>query len=232
MWISEAKSWLLDLVFPKFCASCASEGDYLCDACRSNLTFGTPSCLVCRKRNFDGVLCQTCGEKTGIRRFFAAFSYRNPLARSLIHTYKYDGVRELAELFADELTAFLGFFGIRLPKTSILVPIPLHRSRLSERGFNQSELLARALGKRLSLEVALPLRRVKKTEQQIEMPSHKERRSNIEGAFGIQDAGSVSGRTIILVDDVATSGATLIEAARVLREAGCRTVWAITIAKG
>ncbi len=226
------KEWVLDLLFPKHCAGCGTEGSFLCDSCRPSLLFGTPSCLRCSRRNFDGILCGGCTEATGIRRFLAPFSYRDPLARKLIHMYKYEGAQELAELLADEITAFLQFYAIRLPRSSILVPIPLHRSRLAKRGFNQAELLAEGIGKRLDIQVAHPLRRTKRTEQQVEMSSPKERKSNVAGAFAIRDVDAVRGQTVILVDDVSTSGATMIEAARVIREVGCRTVWAITIAKG
>jgi ComF family protein len=146
--------------------------------------------------------------------------------------YKYEGAQELAELLAGEIAAFLQFYAIRLPRSSILVPIPLHRSRLAERGFNQAELLAEGIGKRLGIQVAHPLRRAKRTEQQVEMSSPKERRSNVAGAFAIRDVDAVRGRTIILVDDVSTSGATMTEAARVIRENEARSVWGIAVAKG
>jgi ComF family protein len=150
----------------------------------------------------------------------------------LIHAYKYEGVKELRTLFADIISSFLDFYAIRPSSGSVLVPIPLHRSRERSRGFNQSQLLAEELGARLGLDVAAALKRSRATEQQIEMKSYEARRRNIAGAFAIADAESVRGKPAILVDDVSTSGATLSEAARTLRGAGARTVWAITIAKG
>lgn len=227
-----AGGWLLDLVFPKQCAGCGREGAFCCADCRGRLAFSAPSCPVCGRRSFTGVLCAPCEEKTGLRRFLAPFSYRDPLVRELIHTYKYGGVRELAGLFAEELLACLDAFAIRPHGPAVLLPIPLHRARERERGFNQARLLARELGRRLELPVAEPLRRRRATQQQTEMESHEARRKNVRDAFSITDADAIRDKTVILVDDVSTSGATLAEAARVLRAAGCRTVWAIVIARG
>ncbi len=231
-WLTTAKTVILDLLFPKFCLGCGAEGAFICSICRSRISTRAPACPVCSKRNFTGILCTGCAKKSGLRRFLAPFSYRDPLARELVHAYKYAGVRELAALFTDEIAAFLKTYGIRPNKTFMLLPIPLHRSRLRERGFNQAELLARELGARLKLPVVPALGRKRATESQIDMESYAERRENVAGAFRISDPALVAGESIILVDDVSTSGATLAEAARVLRQAGAKTVWAMVIAKG
>ena len=223
---------LLDLLFPRICLGCGVEGTLLCRLCREQLLAAAPSCLVCRRRNFTGILCPLCAERSALRRFLAPFSYRDILVRDLIHAYKYHGVRELAGLFASEIAAFLAFYNIRLPRGTLLVPIPLHRWRERERGFNQARLLAQALGDRLQLTVVSSLRRRRPTEQQIEMDSYEQRRSNVAGSFYLTDPALARKKTIVVVDDVATSGATLSEAARVLRQAGAATVWAIVIAKG
>ncbi len=227
-----AKNWLLDLVFPKLCLGCRSEGAFLCPTCADGLQFHAPQCPVCAKRNFSGLVCPTCQEKSALRRFLAPFSYREPLVRDLIHAYKYEGLRSLKSLLASEIVSFLNFYGIRPQPGSMLVPIPLHRSRERERGFNQAALLAKELGVRLDLPVAPLLTRRRATEQQIAMSSYDKRRANVARAFAVRRPEEVAGKTIVLVDDVSTSGATLSEAARVLRAAGARTVWAIVIAKG
>lgn len=232
MSLAAVRAWLLDLIFPALCVGCGDEGCYLCPACRAGLRLNAPACPVCQKRNFNGILCPSCRAPGGLRRLLAPYSYRDPLVRELIHTYKYGGVRELALLFADDITAFLTRYGIKPRRRALLVPIPLARSRERERGFNQAELLAKELGRRLQLAAIPALRRVRATESQIEMKSYGERRANVAGAFRARDAEAVRGKLVILVDDVSTSGATLTEAAKALREAGARTVWAIAIAKG
>ncbi|OHA08394.1 MAG: hypothetical protein A3B37_01670 [Candidatus Sungbacteria bacterium RIFCSPLOWO2_01_FULL_59_16] len=225
-------AWCLDLVFPQTCVSCRQEGEYLCESCRGRLAPQVPSCPVCSRRNFTGILCASCAETAGLRRFLAPFSYRDPLARDLVHAFKYEGARELAPLLAGEIAGCLAAYAIRPIASSLLVPIPLSRARLRERGFNQSELLASELAKRLGLPVARALRRRRDTASQIEMTSYKERRRNVSDAFRVRDPDAVRNRPVILVDDVSTSGATLAEAARALRAAGARTVWAVVIAKG
>lgn len=229
---AEIKEWLLDLVFPKFCADCGIEGSFLCRDCRQKLRFRAPSCPICSKRNLTGILCANCQEKSGLRRFLAPFSYRDPIARKLIRAYKYERVRELKIIFAEEITAFLNFYGIRPRPGSALVPIPLHRSRERERGFNQAALLAEELGARLNIPVVKTLARRRPTEHQTLMPSYEARRENVAGAFRIISPETIRAKTAILVDDVSTSGATMSEAARALREAGAHSVWAIVIAKG
>lgn len=232
MGLSQVKDAVLDLIFPKLCAGCGEEGAFLCTVCREKMIFSAPSCPICSRRNFDGVLCLSCQEKSGLRRFFAPFSYREELVRDLIHVFKYEGVYGLAGEFADVICKFLSFYGVHVSGEFVLTPVPLHRARLRERGFNQSELLAKKLAERLNCKTALPLRRRRVTEQQIDMASYEKRRENMAGAFEVAKPKAVKDKTIILVDDVSTSGATIYECARVLREAGARTVWAIVIAKG
>lgn len=230
--LARVKNWLLDLIFPKFCVGCRVEGTFLCAPCRTELSPSAPSCPVCSRRNFTGILCGPCAADTHLRRFLTPFSYRHPLVRELIHTYKYTGVRELAPLLAGEIVSFLDSYAIRPAGPALLAPIPLHRARERKRGFNQARLLANALGERLSLPVVPILRRSRATEPQTRLNSHDERRRNIANAFRVVGPEAIAGQTIILVDDVSTSGATLAEAARVIREVGCKTVWAIVVAKG
>ncbi|MDP3727162.1 MAG: ComF family protein [bacterium] len=224
--------WLFDLIFPKFCAGCGREGAFCCSPCQTRLIFSAPACPVCSRRNFTGILCDPCAGETHLRRFLSPFSYRDLLVRELIHTYKYAGARELASLFAGELAAYLRAYGVRPSGSAVLIPIPLHPSRERERGFNQAHLIAVALGERLGLPVADALRRVRANEPQVSLDSFEKRRANIAGVFRVADPAAVTGRTAILIDDVSTSGATLGEAAKTLRQAGCRTVWAMVIAKG
>lgn len=227
------KEIALDLLFPKFCVGCGAEGTFLCGACRSTLVWKTPSCPVCSLRNFTGVVCNSCRPEGGFSRFLAPFSYRDTLARELIHACKYGGIRDLAPLLAGEVAAFLTSASIHPAAGSMLVPIPLHRARERARGFNQSLLLAEALGQELGVPVAAAaLARGRATESQISMESYEARRANVAGAFRVADPLAVRGRIAILVDDVSTSGATLNEASRALRAAGARTVWGIAVAKG
>lgn len=229
---TKAKEWLLDLVFPKICVGCGTEGEFLCPECSASLIARAPSCPVCGARSLDGVLGGACEEKMSLRRFFAPFRYRDPLVREIIHTYKYEGVRGLGPILAGRLAEAIRTYPIPLPKSTVLAPIPLHPRRERERGFNQAELLARALGERLGLGVENILIRTRPTKEQISMESHEARRENMRGVFALAPNADARGKAVVLIDDVATSGATLAEAARTLRSAGVRTVSAFVLAKG
>jgi len=229
---ADAKRWLLDLVFPRSCVGCGAEGEILCAPCRSGLAFASPRCPVCGHRDLDGFVCGHCGEQSGLRRFFAPFPYRHPLVRELVHTYKYDGVRDLAPLLASEMVKFLNWYGMAMPRSVLLLPIPLHPAKQRERGFNQSALLAEELARQLGVEMCYALRRTRNTPAQVSMTDNTRRRENVAGAFAVTDSRVIRGKTVVLVDDVSTSGATLATAATALRAEGARTVWAMVFAKG
>lgn len=149
-------------------------------------------------------------------------------ARSLVRALKYDGWRVAAEPMADAIVKRLGK---RLAEADLLIPIPLGRLRLRERGHNQAEELARALGARLGIEVCPGLDRVRETRTQTALhPS--ERRLNVQNAFSVRSTSCVvRGKTVTLVDDVLTTGATLGAAAEALAAAGAKQVGAVTFAR-
>jgi ComF family protein len=225
-------SRILDLIFPKHCLGCGQEGLFLCEICGLGIPFRHPACPRCSQWNPDGKLCSPCARATGLRRFLAPFSYREPVARELIHVYKYEGVREIGPILAQYAVSYLRHFGLTLPQESILVPIPLHPRRERERGFNQATIIAESIGATLGLPVLAAIRRVRRTAPQIGLDAPALRRANVARAFSITTPALIVGKRIILVDDVSTSGATLSEAARTLREAGAKTVSALVIAKG
>lgn len=231
-WISGAKNFALDFLFPKFCALCGVEGEFLCAGCRAGLKPMAPSCFVCRKRDLSGKICPSCRKKTPLRRFFTVFSYKNAAVRELIYLYKYGRVRELAPVLAEFLIDELRFSGFAPRKGTAIIAVPLHPRKARERGFNQSELIAERVADALRVPVLKrALARNKNTPSQITLDSDEARRKNATGAFEVARPKEVSGKTIILVDDVVTSGSTLNEAARVLKEAGARSVWAMAVAR-
>jgi ComF family protein len=144
--------------------------------------------------------------------------------RAVIHALKYEGRRSLAR----PLGALMRVRGSDvLEGADWIIPVPLHRSRRRERGFNQAADLARHLGR----PVRDALRRVRPTETQTGLPQ-AHRHHNVRGAFALARAGAdLAGATIVLVDDVSTTGATLDACARVLKEAGVREVRALTAAR-
>ncbi|HMB52471.1 MAG TPA: phosphoribosyltransferase family protein, partial [Thermoanaerobaculia bacterium] len=180
-------------------------------------------CLDCRNR------------APAFRRFVAPWAFAPPLA-AVLHHLKFRRRGDLGERFAAPLADWLAAFEPRLfepPLDSHLVcAVPLHPWRRLRRGYNQAERLARPLAARLGLPYATALRRRRATPPQTAL-SRDDRRRNVAGAFAVarRGAGRVAGRRVLLVDDVATTGATLDAAARALRAAGARRVVALAAAR-
>lgn len=123
---------------------------------------------------------------------------------------------------------------IRVPRADLLLmPVPLHPRKKRERGFNQSECIAQEISSHFSIPlITRALVRTRYTPPQVKTVSEEERRKNIAGAFAVTNASLVRGNTIMLIDDVLTTGSTANDAARALKEAGAREVWALVVAKG
>ena len=178
----------------------------------------------------EGFLCGECRMRSHyFRRAISGFVYDGP-ARELIHVFKYSGRRYLARFFAgaigDAVEARAEVTGKEL-----IVPVPIHRSRLRERGYNQAGEIARSLGKILGLEVeSRALERTSQSSSQVGM-TRRQRRENVRGCFRVVDRRFVRGVEIYLVDDVYTTGATLDECSRVLLRAGAESVTALTAAR-
>lgn len=148
--------------------------------------------------------------------------------RAAIHELKYRNLRAIAPTLA----AYLDRYLVTCPMESdVVMPVPLHRTRLRERGYNQAELLARALARTRGVPLdARSLRRTGGEMSQVRTRDARERRANVVGAFTCTDA-SLSGKRILLIDDVCTTGATLEACAAQLRSAGAREVFGLTLAR-
>jgi ComF family protein len=162
-------------------------------------------------------------------------SYESGL-RELIHLLKFGGVRPAANVLGRMLAEAIARLEPEFPAEGVaVVPVPLHRTKLRQRGFNQAELIARAALKinpapdRLRLCAGV-LDRTRETASQIGLTSHQ-RRENLRGAFRVAQRELVQGREVLVVDDVYTTGATVSECARVLRRAGATKVWVATVAR-
>lgn len=234
--LTAAKKLILDLLFPARCAACGTEGSSLCPICDAGIRFIPPSCFVCKRivpaRGAvpAGRTCASCRKKSRISGFFSPFSYTAPAMKTLIHDLKYRRARNNADILGELLYRAIAYHGVVLARDSVIIPVPLHKARARTRGFNQAFLIARALGEKIGIPIRNDLlRKIKKTKPQMEL-AREERLKNMTGAFAVSDATAIKDKTIILLDDVKTTGATLEEAARALRGAGAKKVWAITVA--
>lgn len=222
---------LLDLLFPRRCVTCGKVGKYICDKCTPIIRMiGAEEriCPVCGKNAIDGMTHPRCRTIYGLDGMFAACHYKGPI-KDAIHQLKYRFVSDLVSTLSK---LFLDNYSKTLPKFDFLVPVPLHKKREKERGFNQSLLLAQIFAKELNISVSAGiLKRVRYTKAQVDLKG-KERRLNLQKAFICLDSGGISGKSVGLVDDVTTTRTTFIECARVLKRNGAGTVWGLALAHG
>lgn len=220
---------LVDFFFPRRCVGCGKIGDFLCAGCRQKLPrLLRPFCQKCGKPESSGGLCPACwGQETAIDGIRSVFRFEG-VVRQAIHELKYRNLKAISGCLATLMDNYLQDNQVQ---GEVLVPIPLHLRRLRERGYNQSSLLARELGKLIALPVIDDgLHRLKDSLPQARTTTVEERRRNVANAFACRDE-KLSRRSVILIDDVCTSGATLEACAKALKGAGAVSVWGLTLAR-
>lgn len=216
----------LKISLPNSCLLCGNDSSaLLCPGCVEDLPLQDASCCPrCAEPITHGACCGHClREPPHFDATTALYRYDFPLDR-LIHALKYGGQLALAAWFGERLTTAL-----RGRSFDLLLPMPLHPERLQTRGFNQAAEIARTIGRHLALPVALEAcQRSRPTCSQAQLPL-QDRRANVRGAF--QCAADLSGKRILVIDDVMTSGATLSECARTLKLHGAAHVEAAVVAR-
>lgn len=222
--LKKARDAVLDILFPP-----------LCLACRTYLE---------NEHSKDLLLCDSCFRSIHIYstvfqpdpRFalLAVAPYEERAIRELIHRFKYDGFLKAEVPLGKITTVYLDAISARtfIPKDSVVLPVPLHRTRLRERGFNQAEHIAEIVGR----ELGLPLERnvlikTRPTRRQADLQKEKERRTNVRGSFAVENPLRIKGKNVILVDDVYTSGSTAKEAIKMLLRAGAEEISIFVVAK-
>ena len=210
---------ILDAIFPIRCLSCKMDGVDLCVECISEFP---------------------AAERENAKWIFSLFDYRHPGVKKAIWLLKYKGKKRLAGIFAEvlygrmieELSELSLMRNFREP---ILIPIPLSRKRQRERGYNQAELLGDKLMEldeengdfKLGKNILI---KTKETEHQARIKDRQDRLKNLSGSFTIKNPEAIKGKNIILVDDVTTTGATLAEAKKTLKQFGAKKIIAFTVA--
>ncbi len=225
---------LADWLLPPRCGSCRALGAWLCASCLARVRLlEEPLCRRCgRELPFEGDSCGCRHRLRALARARAAADYRGPVERA-VHRLKYEGWRSLAPALG-ALAA--GRLGGQVPPGAVLVAVPLHRRRQRRRGYNQSELLAADLRRRLGVPgpgaAGAPdgrLVRLRDTPPQVGLDRVR-RQANVAGAFGWRGE-ALAGRPVAVVDDVTTTGATLEACAAALRRAGSGPVVGLTVAR-
>lgn len=223
-----------DVIFPVFCIFCEKEGSIVCQNCLQKIKSAPQFfCPVCYKNNLNGTACFSCQANSFLDGAMALGSYQEKKLQQAILEYKYNFKKDVFIVFkhlANDFFTKVSFQDILIKKTNwLFVPVPLHRRRYWERGFNQAEELAKMLANQVGMEAdAGILKRVKKTSRQVGL-GRMERIKNLAGAFIVEK--ELLGRNIVLVDDVFTTGATLQECAKTLKQAGAGLIWSLTVAR-
>ena len=231
---------LLELVFPgvRLCSFCWKEieGDAarsgICDECDRTVMEVSTRLSACPRCGYFSAEepCPNCFDwDNALKRVIGVVPYEG-MYREMAYFLKYGGKKELAVPLGCLMAQKVKLEGLHR-SIRLIVPVPLHPARETERGYNQSVLLAREIGRELGINCGNVLKRIRYEKKQTGL-SRSERKSNLDGAFELNPAGEISGKNILLVDDIVTTGATLTAAARCLRQAGAGQVYGLTWAAG
>ncbi len=207
------------------CAECNRRGVWVCEECRARVRpirrIGCRRCGVVREFDCE---CDTLPEEIEMLR--SVYPYAG-WVRSSIHRFKYDGEFARAATLAREFSQIRSDIG----RIDVIVPVPIHRRRLRERGFNQAELIAQSLASAWGVDCAGALERRIESSRQVGK-SRDERWQNVAGVFSCQDPALVHGKRVAVLDDVITTGATVSGCAVALSAAGASSVLAVSLARG
>jgi len=254
------RDFVLDFIFPIECLSCGREGLWLCEKCFRRLNFSQAQyCLRCGKENKFGEFCYECGVGYSLDGVWVAGNYEEEIIAGLIKKFKYNLIKDIGDCLGKFLILFTrdlinrnrissadlakGLDYRKFEQTAeysnilfnfsqnIIMPVPLHRKRKLWRGFNQAEIMAKIIADYFNAELFLDkLIRIKHNKPQAKLNKSKRQR-NIKGCFAWRGE-NLRGRNIILMDDVATTGSTLNECAKVLKENGAGKIWGLVVANG
>jgi len=226
--ITKLKKDILDLIFPPRCLNCNRLGQFVCNDCLGKIIkIKNQGCPICHKKTEGGRLCRSCRSKNKLTGVIAYGYFHDPILKKIIHQYKYEGISAAGEEIASLLVEVVKANGIRF---DVIAYAPVSRRRFNERGYNQAEILAKHLSKYFGKPFFREISKIKHTPTQVGL-KRKDRIHNLEGTIVVKNGEVLKGKRIIIIDDVLTTGATLNECARALRQAGARQVWGVVLAK-
>lgn len=233
-----------EILFPAFCLGCGKEGSLLCPECFKKLPIHSSiSCFYCGKRLPQDIkICARCRNKhrPSIENIFIASEWEEELIKKAIYDLKYLFISDYSAVLSQIMADFIQKTAINalFEQNSAIIPVPLHPKRLSWRGFNQAEEIAKIVGSKFNIPVLNIIERVRYTAPQAEIKEKSERRRNISSAFRLNKKAllglpePIKEKNVLIIDDVSTTGYTLNECARAIKPFGFKSVYGLVIARG
>ena len=215
---------IINVVAPHNCLGCGSEGSILCGWCSNDAFLPLPPrCYRCYAQTADSAVCKKCRPQVRLSHVWVATEYKS-MAKKLIYSFKFERAQAAAPILASYMLNSLPYLA-----EAVIVPIPTATSRKRQRGYDHTELLARCLARETRLEVCSALGR---TGQSRQVGSKRaQRRKQLQNAFHAVRPQDISGKHVLLVEDIVTTGATLEAAAKTLKTAGAKRVSAVVFAQ-
>jgi len=232
---------LRNLIYPSYCLSCKDkikttpEQNLVCFECLDKIEKNLPPfCLKCG-RHLDAKAIQQntclscCNENFYFDRAFSPCKYTSSI-KQLIHEFKYNGKDYLGKPLGSLMNTFIKNYSVPIEHLDFIIPVPLHKSRLREREFNQAEILSHQIAREFKKEILSEiLVRNKPTQSQTELKI-QDRQKNVDNSFWVNRPEFIKDANLLLIDDVLTTGATASQAAKTLKEAGAKIVLLMTLA--
>ena len=221
----------LNVLFPITCVCCGIEGIFICVHCSKGLKrVSHQECIVCHKQNLFGITHSGCRKRYIPDGHLSFFDYHDKNVSKIIIIGKYSFLPGVFKQLGITISQILYNEYSFVCKNSFVTPVPLSKKRYRWRGFNQAQLLCESFSQQLGLDLCHALVRTKNTQTQKNL-KRESRIVNVKDAFSFAASVKIKNKTILLVDDVATTGSTLLEAAKILKQNGAGIVWCISIAK-
>jgi len=225
---------LVDIFFPRFCFGCGFIGSYLCLKCESGLVPSDESCFYCHKKSHFGLTHPKCKKRWGVDGFICLYKYNNTF-KSVLKKIKYglvkDSSREIFPILLKEAVGPLSFYK-KTYKDICLQPVPLHAEKEKKRGFNQSDIISYYISRFYFIKKVEIAKRIINTKSQAELFLSRDRLNNMRGAFCTEVIGGAVPGTIMIVDDVVTTGSTVKELAMIFKKNQISRVFVFSLAKG
>jgi len=240
----DAFKFVLDTLFPVYCLVCEKENEFICENCKVQFKkLEYQYCIACQRPSIGGLTHPKCKTPYLPEGLISIFNYHDKKLSNVLIKGKYKFLPKVYEILGEMMvknlsTDFPNLLNLKSANLNLLlVPLPLHKQRLRWRGFNQAEILAKSIAEIIDqinntteIAVKILLTRSKSTKTQKDLKK-EERIKNVKDAFQLQKGINAHKKNIILIDDVTTTGSTLLEAAKILKRNGAKEIWCLTVAR-